>query len=41
MQAKLIPLFFAGLCVLALSLCAGCVGTPDAGDGTINITLMP
>lgn len=38
MQTKIIPLFFAGLCVLALCLSAGCVGTPDAGDGTINIT---
>jgi iron complex transport system substrate-binding protein len=38
MQTKIIPLFFAGLCVLALCLSAGCVGTPDAGDGTVNIT---
>ncbi|ABN07261.1 periplasmic binding protein [Methanocorpusculum labreanum Z] len=39
MNKKIISLFFAGLCVLALCMCAGCVGgTPDAGDGTINIT---
>jgi len=38
MNKKIFLLFFAGLCVIALCSCAGCVGTPDAGDGTINIT---
>lgn len=38
MMSKITPLFFAGLCVLALCMCAGCVGTPVAEDGAINIT---
>lgn len=38
MNIKIIPLFFAGFCVLALCMCAGCISTPDSGDGTINIT---
>jgi len=38
MNKKILLTIFAGLCVIALCSCAGCVGTPDAGDGTINIT---
>ncbi len=38
MNKKIPLLFCAGLCVLALCICAGCVSTPDLRDGTINIT---
>jgi iron complex transport system substrate-binding protein len=38
MNKKILLLFFAALCVIALCICAGCVSTPDTGDGTINIT---
>lgn len=36
-EQKIIPLFFAGLCVLALCMCAGCVAN-GTESGTIMIT---